>query len=104
MRANEVRKGDELEEAEDALEQIKLCKRQTNNPRTQRSHVLARANWLEADKGHLHASQGTDRVPRRVRDIQTTAETTHENECQCMQRNHVRDKRITACEVLSENH
>ena len=65
--------------------------------------MFARSHRLEADERDLHTGQGTDRVPRGVRDVQTAAETTHEDQGQSMKRDHVRNKRITACKRTCED-
>ena len=57
--------------------------------------MFARAHWLEADERHLHAGQGTDRVPRRVRHIQTAAETAHEDQGQGVEGNHVGNEDVS---------
>ena len=61
--------------------------------------MLASANRLETDEGHLHTSQCADSIPRRISHIKAAAETTHENEYKRMKWDHVRDEGVAACNV-----
>lgn len=56
---------------------------------TKSSHMFARPDRLESHERYLHASKSSDGIPRRVRDIETAAETPHDHERQGMQRNHI---------------
>lgn len=64
---------------------------------TEGAHVFASEHGLETNEGHLHTGKSADGIPRGVSDVKTVGVTTHDDEDQCVQRNHVRDERITTC-------
>ena len=57
---------------------------------TEGSHVLRRANGLEADKWYLHTCQRSNGIERRVREVESRGIATHEDEDKRMKRDHVR--------------
>ena len=68
--------------------------------RTKGGHVLARSDGLEADEGNLHTGKGSDRVPRGVSNVEPTTEPAHKDESQRVQRDHVRDERVSTCQTI----
>ena len=57
--------------------------------------MFAGPDGLEADKGNLHTRESTDGIPRRVGDVKPAGESTHEDQDQSVQRDHVRDERVS---------
>lgn len=94
--SDESDEGDELKEPEDTWRLRKnktvspSCKadRRAQERRTEGSHVLRGLEGQETDKGNLHRRQGSDEVPRRVSNVQSLREATHEDQHKGMQRKH----------------
>lgn len=57
--------------------------------------MLARSDGLETYKWNLHTGQRSNRIPARIPNIKSARKTTHKHKRQRMERNHIRDKRIT---------
>ena len=62
---------------------------------TQGAHMFARADWLEADEGHLHTGKGTNGVPRAVCSIEAMGEAAHEHENKGVEGNHVGNEDVS---------
>ena len=57
--------------------------------------MLAGSDWLETNEGNLHAGECTDGIPRRVSHVKSAGESTHEEQGQSVERDHVRDESVS---------
>jgi len=59
--------------------------------------VFAGADGLESDEGDLHTRKRANGIPRRVGDVETAGESSHQDKYQGVQRNHVCDECVATC-------
>lgn len=63
---------------------------------TESSHVVTAPDWQETNKGNLHTGKRAEAVPGGVRDVQPRAVPSHTDENECVQREQVGDKDVSA--------
>ena len=61
---------------------------------TERGHVLAGADRLETHERDLHGGEGAESIEARVRHVKARAESSHEDQHEHVQRDHVGDKNV----------
>jgi len=59
--------------------------------------MLAGADGLEPNEGHLHAGKSADSVPRGVGDVETVGVSPHQDEGERVKRYHVGNKGVSTC-------
>ena len=96
MGPHEVSEGNDLQKTEDTyLSSGKLGTRQRGTGLTKGTHMLASPDGLETNEGDLHAGKCTDGIPRRISHVESTGESTHEDQDQSVKWNHVGDESVS---------
>lgn len=63
---------------------------------TKRGHMLGTANWQESNERNLHTSQRAKRIPSTISDVDSWAETAHENQDENVQWDQVGDEDVAS--------